>query len=205
MYFNEKKEDTNIDKEFDDDKKIDLGKFKKPLIIIIGIILLIIIIMIIISSLKNKIKYFVNLEGNQEMTIYQGASFNEPGYEGYDNKGNNYDVTVKGEVDTSKLGTYEITYSLHNITKTRTVKVIEAPSNPTILHLNGDKNITLNVGEEYKEPGYNAVDYIDGDISSKVTVSGTVDTKKAGIYRLVYSVVNSKNVTTSETRVVTVK
>lgn len=205
MYFNEKKEDTNIDKEFNDNKKIDLSRLKKTIIIIIGIILLIIIIMIIISSLKNKTKYFVTLEGNQEMTIYKGASYNEPGYEGFDNKGNNYDVTISGEVDTSKIGTYEITYSLHNIKKTRTVKVIEAPSTPTILHLNGDKNITLNVGEEYKEPGYNAVDYIDGDLSSKVTVSGTVDTKKAGIYRLVYSVVNSKNVTTSETRVVTVK
>ena len=38
-----------------------------------------------------------------------------------------------------------------------------------------------------------------------VKVSGSVNTAKAGIYRLVYSVTNSKGITTVETRVITVE
>lgn len=205
MYFNENKEDTNIDKEFNSSKEFDLSKFKIPLIIIGAIILLLIIILIIVSSTKNRTEYYITLEGNEEMIIYKGSSYNEPGYKGYDNKKREYKVNVSGEVDTSKVGTYTITYSLQNVKKTRTVKVMETPDNPTIIHLNGSKNITLKVGEKYEEPGYSAIDYIEGDLTSKVTISGNVNTSKTGIYRLIYSVVNSDGVTTSEARVVTVE
>ena len=205
MYFNENKENTNIDEEFEKKSSFDFTKYKKPLYILIGIILLLIIILIILSLTKNKTEYFISLDGAKEMIVYKGSSYNEPGYKGYDNKSRTYDVNVSGTVDTSKVGTYEITYTLHNVTKTRTVKVIEVPENPTIIHLNGNKNITLRVGEKYEEAGYTAIDYIDGDLTKKVKVTGSVNTSKAGIYRLVYSVENSKGVTTSEARVITVK
>ncbi len=205
MYFNENKENTNIDEEFDKKSSFDFSKFKKPIIILGGIILLLIIILIILSLTKSKTSYFVSLDGSENMTIYKGSSYNEPGYKGYDNKGRTYDVKVTGSVDTGKVGTYEITYSLQNITKTRTVKVMEVPDNPTIIHLNGSKSISLKVGEKYEEPGYNAIDYVDGDLTKNVKVTGSVDTSKAGIYRLIYSVVNSKGVTTSDTRVISVK
>jgi len=32
------------------------------------------------------------------------------------------------------------------------------------------------------EPGYTAMDDVDGDITNKVTVSGTVDSISAGVY-----------------------
>lgn len=208
MYFNENKENTNIDEEFKSKKTVDLSNlsnFKKPLIIIGAILLFIIIIAIIVSLTKNKTKYYVSLEGNEEIILYKGSSYNDPGYSGYDNKGRTYDVEVSGEVDTSKVGIYTITYTLHNVKKTRTVKVMETPENPTIIHLNGSKNITIKVGEKYEEPGYSAVDYAEGNLTSKVKVSGSVDTSKKGVYRLVYSVVNSDGVTTSEARVITVE
>ena len=205
MYFNENKEDTNIDDEFKKERSFDFSKYKIPLIIIGAIILLLIIILLISSASRNKTKYFVTLEGTEEMTVYKGATYNEPGYKGYDNKGKTYDVKIDGKVNTSTIGTYTITYSLHNTTKTRTVKVVEPPKVPTILHLKGDKNITLKVGDKYEEPGYNAVDYIDGDITDKVKITGKVNTSNPGVYRLVYSVVNSDGVTTSESRVITVK
>ena len=198
MYFNKNKEDTNIDKEFDKEKKIefDFERYKKPLIIVGAIILLLIIILIIASSSskKNRVKYFINLDGPQEMAIGKGATFTDPGYTGYDNKNNKYDVTVTGNV-----------YTLHNVTKTRRVKVVEAPESLTTIHLNGGKNITIKKGSQYEEKGYSAIDFIDGDLTSSVKVSGSVDTSKAGIYRLVYSVTNSKGITTVETRVVTVE
>lgn len=209
MYFNKNKEDTNIDKEFDKEKKIefDFERYKKPLIIVGAIILLLIIILIIasLSSKKNRVKYSIDLDGPQEMAIGKGATFTDPGYTGYDNKNNKYDVTVTGNVDTNKVGIYEITYTLHNVTKTRRVKVVEAPESLTTIHLNEGKNITIKKGSQYEEKGYSAIDFIDGDLTSSVKVSGSVDTSKAGIYRLVYSVTNSKGITTVETRVVTVE
>lgn len=209
MYFNKNKEDTNIDKEFKEKRKIefDFDRYRIPLIIIGAIVLLLIIIFIIasLSSKKSKVKYYVDIEEPQEMAIGKGTTFTDPGYKGYDSKGNKYEVTVTGEVDTSKVGIYEITYTLRGVSKTRRVKVVEAPDELTTIHLNGGKNITIKKGSPYEEPGYNAVDFNDGDLTSSVKVSGTVDTNKTGIYRIVYSVTNSKGITTVETRVVTVE
>ncbi len=40
------------------------------------------------GTLKNRKTYYITLEGANEMTIYQGAVYNEPGYRAYDNKNN---------------------------------------------------------------------------------------------------------------------
>ena len=207
MYFNENKENTNIDSEFSSKKEFnfDFEKYKIPIIVVGAIILLLIIILIISAATKNKTTYYIDLEGAEKIIVYKGASYNDPGYKGYDNNDKTYDVTVSGTVDTNKVGEYKLTYKLKNVTKTRTITVLETPKIPTIIHLNGGKNITINKNEEYQEPGYSVIDYIDGDLTDKVVITGSVNTTKSGIYKLVYSVVNAEGVTTSETRVVTVK
>ena len=207
MYFNENKEDTNIDEEFKKTRKLDFDfeRYRRPIIIIGAIILLLIIILIIVGLAKNKTKYYIDLNEPIEMTIGKDSVYTEPGYNGYDNKNRTYDVTVNGEVDTSQAGTYEITYTLHNTTKKRIVKVIDTPDKPTNIHINGGKNITIELGSKYEELGYSAIDFVDGDLTSQVKVSGTVNTNKKGIYRLTYTVTNSKGITTVETRVVTVE
>lgn len=210
MYFNERKKDTNIDKEFK--KKINFD-FKKlnislNLLLIIGGILLFIIILIIIFSIsKNRTKYFISLDGDEEITIYKDTTYIEPGYTAFDNKSNllTDQVKVVNNVNTNNIGTYEITYTLRKVTKTRTVKVVEKPENSTFIHLNGDKNMTIKLNETYTEPGYNAVDIIDGDLTSKVTATGSVNTSQKGIYRIIYSVVNSRGVTTSVVRTIVVE
>lgn len=206
MYFNEK-EDTNIDKEFNNNKKIDLSKFKKYFIIG-GIILFALILLIIIAILlKNKKNYFITLEGLNEMTIYQGTSYNEPGYKAHDNKNNDLtqQVTVKDNLDTNTIGTYTIVYSLNNKRVTRTVNVVAKPDLATTIHLLGDKNIYLKVGDKFTDPGCTAIDAVDGNLTDKVTINGNVDTSKKGIYRIVYSVVNSSGITASETRTIIVE
>jgi len=204
MYFNNSKEDTNIDKEFEDKKIIDLGNFKIPLIII-GIIILLIIIIVIVSS--NKKDYYISLKGLTEMTIYEGSNYEEPGYLGYDNKKNDLTekVLVNGKVDTSTIGTYVITYSLNKTKVKRKVNVVEKTAAATYMHLKGDVNMYLKVGTKYTEPGYVAIDTVDGDITNKVTIKGNVDTTKKGIYKIVYSVVNSNNKKTEATRTVVVE
>jgi len=64
-------------------------------------------------------------------------------------------------------------------------------SNPIILHLGGTP---------YLEQKARAVDYNNDDISDRVTITGTVDTSKAGTYIITYSVVNDFGFSAEATR-----
>lgn len=76
-----------------------------------------------------------------------------------------------------------------------------------VITLNGDKNISVGKGEEYKELGVKSVvDNTDGKINTKeVTIKGKVDTSKVGTYEITYTVFDSlknKTVVTREVKVV---
>ena len=77
----------------------------------------------------------ITLNGKTKQTVSKGSEYTDPGIKSVaDNVDGKIDVkkvTIKGEVDTSKIGTYEITYkvkdSLDNVTTvTRTVSVKES-------------------------------------------------------------------------------
>lgn len=210
MYLNTERGNTNIDNQFDNKnfnfKNIDFSKMKLPLIIA-GIVLLIIIAIIIFISFKNKTKYFITLEGAEEISIYQGDSFIEPGYSGRDNKNNDLtdNIVVDNQVDSQTIGTYEIIYKLNDTTKKRIVNVIEKGVGNIFIYLLGEDPIILNVGDTYTEPGYSATDSIDSNITDKVQVTDNIDTSKIGTYEVVYTVTNSSGITTSKVRKVVVK
>ena len=75
---------------------------------------------------------------------------------------------------------------------------------PTI-KLKGSSTITLNIGDTYTEQGATASDKEDGDLTSSIIISGSVNTSTAGTYKVTYKVTNSKNKTTTITRTVIVK
>ena len=62
--------------------------------------------------------------------------------------------------------------------------------------LKGNKIITINIGEKYKDSGFKAIDSIDGDITSKVNVSSNINYKSPGTYEIVYEVKNSSGIKT---------
>ncbi|MCQ1530301.1 DUF5011 domain-containing protein [Lutispora saccharofermentans] len=66
------------------------------------------------------------------------------------------------------------------------VKNIDADK--PVITLKGSPYTTIFQDEAYIEPGYTAVDNIDGDISAQVIVKGSVDTGIPGIYILRYKV-----------------
>ncbi|SEK36870.1 protein of unknown function [Stigmatella aurantiaca] len=87
-------------------------------------------------------------------------------------------------------GNFTITYSVQdqagNVATspvTRTVKVND--DLPPSIALNGEVYMTVECSEAFVDPGAKAVDLCAGDVP--VTVSGTVDTTKAGNYELRYS------------------
>ena len=72
--------------------------------------------------------------------------------------------------------------------------------------INGAKNITLKVGDSFSQlKGISATDALNKDITSKIRVSGKVDTSKPGVYKLTYKVIDSYGNTTIVTRNITVK
>lgn len=203
MYFKEK-ENTNIDGELETKKSFDIQKYK-PLILIIGGVVVLFVIIFIVFSLTKKpeepvepvTSYNLELNGAQEITITLGNDYIEPGYNAYDSAGNDISsmVSISSNININEPGTYEVTYTVYNETKTRFVKITEQ-TQETYIYLKGNKNIYLDLGEKYIEPGYVSHDTIDGDLTKKVKVSGKVNYNKKGLYKIVYSVINSRKITT---------
>lgn len=145
----------------------------KKIILIISIIVLLFVVAAV------AIVYFagvpiVNYKGEEKETIRYGETYVDKGIDVYTKfKNINNNIIVSGEVDTSKIGNYIITYKVpyFNDYKTymRMVSVIDDESPKLIL--NGDEHFNLTYGEEYQEPGYIATDNYDGDITQKVVVS----------------------------------
>ncbi len=71
--------------------------------------------------------------------------------------------------------------------------------------ISGADGISISVGDTFDpKQGVTASDPEDGDLTSKIRVTGSVDTSKAGTYNLVYTVADSQGVSTSVQRTVTV-
>lgn len=76
---------------------------------------------------------------------------------------------------------------------------------PPELKLYGNAIVYLNCGVTYKEPGYSAADNIEGDITDKVVVSGSVDCYSPGNYTITYSVADEYENNATATRTVVVR
>ncbi len=109
------------------------------------------------------------------------------------------------KTSTSSSSSAPTTYcTVHNSSNTGSSEKNNNDSEPVIT-LNGESHITLNVGDTYTEQGATAKDDKDGDISSKISITGSVNTSKAGKYTVTYSVKNSSGKTVTKTRTITVK
>lgn len=73
-----------------------------------------------------------------------------------------------------------------------------------ILSLVGSSNINIEAGTTYTDPGANANDNEDGDLTSQIIITGSVDSNTLGVYSIIYSVTDSDGNTTSLTRFVNV-
>jgi len=118
------------------------------------------------------------------------------------------DVKVKHNIDTKKLGKYELTFTYKKDKKEyEVVKTIEVKdiSNPIITLTRGEE-ITVVINSKYKEPGYEVTDNYDEDLKDKVKISGEVDTSKEGTYEIKYTVKDSsKNESTIIRKVIVTK
>src|SRR5690606_4369968 len=76
---------------------------------------------------------------------------------------------------------------------------------PPVLTLSGPATVALNVGETYTDAGATANDALDGNVSSRIVATSTVDTAVIGSYTVTYNVTDlSGNKAVPISRTVTV-
>lgn len=144
----------------------------------------------------------LNIKGESIVEVEVFDKYEDAGYIlEHPNKG--LKVDVFSNVDTEKVGIYDVLYSVkhidNKITKTRKVKVVD--NEKPVIELIGDAEITLLEDSIYKEYGYIASDNYDKDITNKVKVINNVK-DDVGEYEVIYIVTDSSGNTYSTKRIV---
>ena len=139
----------------------------------------------------------ITLKGESKVTLEGGSEYSDQGATATDvGDGDLSDaIKVTGEVNANKPGNYELKYDVKDssgneaVTITRTVVVVDTTS--PVITLVGEAVVTVEVGSDYEDPGVAAKDSVDGDLTSKVKVTGKVDVQKVGEYQLKYNVADA--------------
>lgn len=136
----------------------------------------------------------VKLTKGSTVTIDYGSTFN---YKNYVSITDNFDskeptVKIEGKVDTKKDGTYPLTITAtdssgNNASKVLNVKVADLSAPKITL---SKSTVSFEKGKSFNAKSYlkSAIDNKDGNITSKVKISGSVNNKKVGNYTVTYSV-----------------
>lgn len=132
-----------------------------------------------------------------------GQPYHEEGYEAVDNYDGDLTDRVLAKEENGQM-IYTVTDSSGNQAQTVRTIIYNDPIPPE-LTLKGEPQITITEGESWTDPGFTAVDNVDGDITAKVVVTGQVNVNQPGAYQLVYQVTDAYENAARTERVVTVK
>ena len=126
----------------------------------------------------------IELNGEKEVILCYGDEYEE---EGARVKWDLGEVKIKGDVDTSVIGTYKVKYTFLGEQLVRKVRVTDMVR-PEII-LEGPASQYYAVGDEYTEYGFAAYDEIDGDLTEKVEADmSELDMEHPGTYHISYTV-----------------
>ncbi len=137
----------------------------------------------------------ITLNGNKEIILGVGEEYEELGAKAVDAYDGEVQTFIDGLINTSKIGTYEITYfavdSAGNIgVATRVVHVVDM-NLPEIV-LIGDEVIYLEVkSSTYIEMGAKVIDSEEGDISNKLRMTANFNINEVGTYYIYYDAQDS--------------
>jgi len=181
----------------------------KRILIIIGILVVITIGLLLILgrdyfTAEETDKVVIKLIGSPNVDLFMYEDYVEHGAVVFINdEETDYKAEMTGEVNNEVPGEYIITYKYEGAEEIRKITVID--NIPPVLTLKGSQIIRIVEGEEFVEPGFEAIDNIDGNITDKVVVSGEIG-KKIGTYVLTYEVSDSAgNIASQEREVHVVK
>jgi GH35 family endo-1,4-beta-xylanase len=141
-------------------------------------------------------KPVITLNGAATLSINQGSSYTDAGATASDDKDGNLtgSIMVTGAVNASVAGVYTLTYTVSDAAGnaatpiTRTVTVVAVDTVKPVITLVGSSSISIRRNRTFTDPGATATDNVDGNLTSSIVRTGTVNTSKAGTYYLYYNV-----------------
>lgn len=155
----------------------------------------------------DNVKPVINLKGNAEYFVGVGSKYTDPGYSAKDNvDGDLTDkIQIESNVNTKQMGSYEVKYKVKDSSgnETETIRIVRVVDlDKPIINLFGKSTMYLELKQKYNEPGFKAIDDIDGDLTEQVSVSGSVDSNTVGVYYIKYSVKDKNNNLSVKTRTI---
>ena len=147
------------------------------------------------------------LNGNKSMTVSLLKLYKEPGFKAVDNCDGDLNSKVEVVRTENSDGTYTMTYTVadnsgNTVTAKRNI-IIKDIVKPKIT-LKGFLHNYIPLGQPFSDAGVTATDDADGNITSKVITSGTVNVSATGVYTIKYAVTDKSGNSATATRQVTV-
>ena len=138
----------------------------------------------------------ITLKGSDTQTVKAGEDYNESNATAFDNLDGDISgqiVIDSSEVNTSKIGDYNVTYDVNDSEKNsatrviRLVKVVDGEG--PVITLIGDSVQDVKVGTTYEEHNATAWDTYDGNVTENIKIDATaVKTNVIGDYNVTYNV-----------------
>lgn len=146
---------------------------------------------------KDMVKPTIMLKGWKYTIVPFGGTYTDKGAMAYDDIDGNISnqIVVTGNVNTSIVGFYRITYNVTdssgNAAKQVTRFVIVKDSEKPVIGLLGGSDVTVQGGSIYKDARAIATDNADGVITNKIVTNNPVNTMVVGDYDVTYNVTDS--------------
>ena len=150
----------------------------------------------------------ITMNGNVSVTVNKGGIYADAGATATDNIDTSLTVISSGTVNVNIVGIYTITYNVSDssgnaaTSVVRTINVVDV-SAPVITIL-GSNPVNLNVGSVYSDAGATALDDVDGNVTSSIITTGTVNANLVGTYTITYEVSDNVGNQAVSTRTVNV-
>jgi hypothetical protein len=148
----------------------------------------------------------IRIERNCSATTYvdPGATANDPTEGDITSR-----IVTTTDFDQCVPGIYTYVYNVNDasgnpaLTRRRVVIVVLDRTAP-VLTLNGSSPLTVEQCGTYTEPGANAIDGVDGNLTSAIVTTGSVNTNVLGSYTITYTVRDAQGNTATMDRIVNV-
>ena len=136
----------------------------------------------------------MNIESIQIIEVNSGAVLQKPNtiYHFMDETNN---VNIVGDIDYNKVGEYNVKFELDTIAgkyeKEAVIKVVD--TEPPEIILKGEEEYKLSYNKEFEEPGFEATDKVDGNLTDKVSSTREeIDTENFNVKYIVEDLSGNK-------------
>ena len=153
-------------------------------------------------------KPIITILGSNPISVNKGSVYSDAGASATDNINGSISVTATGFVSANVVGSYTITYNVSDLAGnaatpvTRTVNVIDVLA-PTIT-ITGSNPSIVSGGGSYSDAGASATDDVDGNVTSRIITTGTVNPNVLGTYYVTYNVTDTAGNNATATRTINV-